>query len=77
MKNIIVLIIVVVAIVFGAVTFLDFRNKGKYEECKKACEYNNTCLEYGDVTNYMGNKQNTCLKMSSGDCLNLCVQKYK
>lgn len=72
--SIIVFMVVIVVLVFATVTFLDFRNKGKYDECKEACKDNRTCLEYKSGTGYV---EGGCFKYSDGDCLNSCVQKYK
>lgn len=68
--KIIVFVIVIAVLVFATVTFLDFRNKGKYDECKKACEDSPKCNEFRQ-------EGYGCLKWNTGDCLNNCVQKYK
>lgn len=53
----------------------------KYEECVKSCEDNKTCIKFSETETtglYSGpGAQKMCLEYNVGDCLNICIQKYK
>ena len=51
-----------------------FGNQGKYKRCIKACDDNPECLK--EIGRHPGDPIR-CVKWSTEDCINICVEKYK
>lgn len=49
--------------------------EAKYNSCVESCKANKVCIKTSEIPTSLGIRP--CAEYNTGDCINICTQKYK